>query len=55
MYVCSLLVNVFYALAFHKKGMDPPFNSESALKVKEYFFVIIKKSLFSYSQMEAFF
>ncbi|MCO5553710.1 hypothetical protein L7F22_007236 [Adiantum nelumboides] len=26
-------VNVFYALAFHKKGMDPPFNSESALKV----------------------
>ncbi|MCO5577491.1 hypothetical protein L7F22_031322 [Adiantum nelumboides] len=26
-------VNIFYALAFHKKGMDPPFNSESALKV----------------------
>ncbi|MCO5547439.1 hypothetical protein L7F22_000888 [Adiantum nelumboides] len=26
-------VNVFYSLAFHKKGMDPPFNSESALKV----------------------
>lgn len=41
-------MGVFYAVAFHKVGMDPPFEHESAQKVSETCFLFNTRNVLTY-------